>query len=137
MAFTLTFDRFAEYDAGLPGITLDITLKLGHQTADVIAKISTGATDCIFSRLTAEQLGVDIERGELIRFTTATGEFRAYRHEVNISVLGRDLDAAVYFAEDPSFTRNVLGRHGFLDRTVLGLVDYEGRLYLNEYGRTA
>jgi hypothetical protein len=39
----------------------------------------------------------------------------------------------VGFAADEAFQRNVLGRRGFLEQTVLGLVDYEGRLYLRRY----
>ncbi len=73
MPFALSFDESAEYDAGLPGITLQIKLQLAEKTV-------------------------------------------------------------ACFAEDENFNRNVLGRHGFLDRTVLGLVDYEGKLYLNQYG---
>jgi predicted aspartyl protease len=134
VAFTLTFDHFAEYDAGLPGITLEVVLRFGNESVDVIAKIDTGSTDCIFVRSVAERLGIDLESGEPIRFATATGDFQAFRHEITLVVLGREMDTAVYFAQDPAFNRNVLGRHGFLDRTVLGLVDYEGRLYLNKYG---
>jgi hypothetical protein len=36
----------------------------------------------------------------------------------------------VYFAADDSFKRDVLGRHGFLDRMLIGLDDYAGKLYL-------
>jgi len=39
----------------------------------------------------------------------------------------------VYFSADTSFTRNVLGRQGWLDRIKLGLVDYEEKLYLSDY----
>lgn len=39
----------------------------------------------------------------------------------------------IYFADDSSITRNVLGRHGWLDRIVLGIVDYEGKLLLSGY----
>ena len=134
MAFTLTFDRFAEYDAGLRGITLDVILRLGNEEVEIVSKIDTGSTDCIFVRSAAERPGIEIESGERIRSVTATGDFVAFRHEITLVVLGRELDTAVYFAQDTSFKRNVLGRHGFLDRTVLGLVDYEGRLYLNQYG---
>jgi hypothetical protein len=39
----------------------------------------------------------------------------------------------VYFAADAAFSRNVLGRQGWIDRIRLGLVDYEGKLYLSDY----
>jgi len=40
----------------------------------------------------------------------------------------------VYFPEDPSINRNVLGRHGFINRVQLGLIDYEGKLFLSRFG---
>jgi hypothetical protein len=134
MAFTLTFDESTAYDAGLNGITLPVKLKLSDQTVDIPAKIDTGATDCIFARRFAEQLEIDVEAGEQIRFGTATGGFTAYRHDVMLSFLSYEFDVNVCFAGDENFSRNVLGRHGFLDRIVLGLVDYEGKLYLSKYG---
>lgn len=51
-----------------------------------------------------------------------------------LSVSGFELDALVGFAEDDAFQRNVLGRRGFMEQMVLGLVDYEGQLYLSRYG---
>ena len=42
--------------------------------------------------------------------------------------------ALAAFAEDEAFQRNVLGRRGFLEPVILGLVDYEGKLYLSKYG---
>ena len=34
-----------------------------------------------------------------------------------------EFDSLLYFAADPTVTRNVLGSHGWLDRIVLGIVD--------------
>jgi len=39
----------------------------------------------------------------------------------------------VFFAKDESLRRNVLGRHGFLDRVVTGINDCDGKLYLSRY----
>jgi len=38
-----------------------------------------------------------------------------------------------FFPADEEIRRNVLGRFGWLDRVVLGLVDYDGKLYLSRY----
>jgi hypothetical protein len=67
-------------------------------------------------------------------FNTAAGNFEAYGHELTISVLDIETCSKVYFAKEESFTRNVLGRQGWLDRVKLGLIDYEGKLLLSEYG---
>ena len=98
------------------------------------AKVDTGAENCIFERTHAERLGIDVESGNLIIFNTAAGNFAAYGHEVTLSVLSIETYAKVYFAKEESFTRNVLGRQGFLDRVKLGLIDYEGKLLLSAYG---
>ena len=52
---------------------------------------------------------------------------------VTLTVLGIALDTTVYFAAHEQFTRNVLGRQGWLNLVRLGVVDYEGKLYLSHY----
>ena len=115
------------------GITLAVTLRLNHDAVDCDAKIDTGSTFSIFARKVGEDLGLEIESGIKRLVGTVTGTFIVYLREVTLSVLGFELDALVGFASDEEFQRNVLGRRGFLDQTVLGLVDYEGQLYLRRY----
>ncbi|MEW6128086.1 MAG: hypothetical protein AB1757_13685 [Acidobacteriota bacterium] len=78
-------------------------------------------------------MGLTIEQGEPIRIITATGDFLAYRHYVTLKLLDYEFDIGVCFAADDDYNRDVLGRQGFLDRMRLGLVGYEGRLYLSRY----
>lgn len=80
-----------------------------------------------------ELLGFTIEAGMRQVFGTATGSFVAYGHEVILSVADFEFSTFVFFASDAEFRRNVLGRFGWLDRVVMGLVDYEGKLYLTSY----
>lgn len=49
-------------------------------------------------------------------------------------VKGFDFDAMVYFPADDFINRNVPGRHGFINRVQLGLIDYEGKLFLSRFG---
>ena len=98
------------------------------------AKVDTGASLCIFARDLGEQLDLDIESGMRQLVGTVTGTFVVYLHEVNLSVAGLECSVLVGFAEDEGFRRNVLGRRGFLEQITLGLVDYEGQLYLSSYG---
>lgn len=133
MSFTLNFSRFIEYDTGQPGVSLEITLGLVNNSITILAKVDTGSTDCIFARKYGERLGLIIEDGERIRIGTATGGFNAYMHFVTLKVLDYEFNAGVYFIEDENINRSVLGRHGFLDRVKLGLVDYEGKLFLSSY----
>jgi len=134
MNYQMNFSRLVSYDAGLPGITVDVVISLISNSITLKAKLDTGSTNCTFERQYGERLGLDIESGERIRIGTPTGSFIAYRHSVTMNVLDYALDVGVCFAEDASISRNVLGRLGLLDRVNIGLVDYEGKLYLSKYG---
>lgn len=133
MSHQLNFAQLLAYDAGAPGISLTVTLALGLSQVEFPAKIDTGSTFCVFERAWGEALGLIIEDGVRERIGTVTGSFFAFGHSVTLTTAGLEFDALVFFATDESFTRNVLGRFGWLDRVVLGLVDYEGRLYLSRY----
>ena len=131
MTHPLTFSHLVEYDAGQPGIALEVKISRNGHSILVPTKVDTGATHCIFARRFGEQLGLDIETGDPLSIATAAGSFPAFRHEVTLSLFAYDFDAAICFAANESFTRNVLGRKSFLDRVLLGLNDYEGKLYLS------
>jgi hypothetical protein len=131
--YLLNFSDLIKYDTTQPRITLDVKLKFGAAEEKISAKLDTGSTDCIFARKTGESLGLQIEDGTPASIGTATGVFRAYLHQVTITFLNFEFDVYVYFAEEENFKRNILGRVGFFDQIVLGLVDYEGKLFLNRY----
>jgi Aspartyl protease len=133
MSHSLDFETLLAYDVGAPGIIVAVVLELRDQRVSFDAKIDTGADHCIFERKFGEQLGLDNEKGVPQRFGTATGTFLAYGHEVRLQIADITFDSMVFFAADESFTRNVLGRYGWLDRVALGLFDYEGKLYLSPY----
>ncbi len=133
MSHQLTFARLAEYDPGQSSITVTARLNLGELFVACETKIDTGATYCIFKRRIGEELGLDVESGGRQLIRTATGTLMTFRHDVTLQVEGFEFDASVCFAADEAFTRNVLGRYGFLDRMRIGVVDYEGKLYLNYY----
>lgn len=134
MAHQLEFEKLLTYDVGDPGITLQASLKLKEQTLDLQVRVDTGASCCLFERRVGEALGFDIETGMRQLFGTATGTFVGYGHEVMLSVAEFEFDTIVFFPSDAEIRRNILGRFGWLDRVVLGLVDYEGKLYLSRYG---
>lgn len=133
MSVQLSFERLLNYDAGQPGITIAVELRLSRETLHCDAKMDTGSTFCIFARKVGEDLGCQIESGLKRLVSTVTGTFVVYLHQVTLSVAGFELDALVGFAADDAFQRNVLGRRGFMEQMVLGMVDYEGQLYLSRY----
>lgn len=139
MPHTLTFDHLIFYDSGKDGITLRVKLQSGQNALETEAKLDTGATFCIFASELGEGLGLTIENGTKVKISTAAGTFCAFEHEVILSIVDSQARLAfedavsVYFAEDISFSRNVLGRRGLLPKIQLALIDYDGKLYLSKY----
>ena len=131
MPWNLSFSTLAEYDPGQPGINVPVILRLPGREASCLAKVDTGSSDCIFRRFQGELLDLDIEQEDPRDFSTATGSFKAYGHAVTLIVAGMEFDSVVYFAAHEDYNRNVLGRHCWLNSVRLGLIDYEGKLYLN------
>ena len=129
--FTTTY----RYNTLETGINLPTILKLGSLFVKIDAKVDTGATFCVFERIHGENLGLEIESGDFLRMQTATAPFDTFGHTINLSVLGIETESTVYFAKEESFCLNILGRQGFLDRVKLGLIDYEGKLLLSDYGK--
>lgn len=134
MPENITYDKAYEYDTLKSGISVIAEISYGAESRRIKAKIDTGAENCIFERKHGERLGIEIESGRERIFSTATGIFTAYAHELTLAVLDIETVSTVYFAKEESFTRNVLGRQGWLDRVKLGLIDYEGKLLLSAYG---
>lgn len=133
MGYQLDFDRIFRDDLDRDEILLPITLHCGEHRADLEAQIDTGASCCIFRRDLGESLGLDMESGFRQEINTVTGAFTTYGHTVTVSVLGFDFEAVVYFAAAEGFTRNVLGRSGWLDRVRLGIVYPNSEVYLSPH----
>ena len=133
MPVSMEFSFSHHYSSSAEGIEVPVTLGSGGQSVDLIAKLDTGAAHCIFERRYAEMLGINPESGRLQLFRTVTGSFSAYEHEVTLQVLGIAFSTAVFFAQDPTFTRNFLGRAGWLDRLRLAIIDYDRNLYMSAY----
>jgi|NGEPerStandDraft_6_1074524.scaffolds.fasta_scaffold49493_1 predicted aspartyl protease len=133
MPVSLAFDAAHHYADALDGIEVPITLCIGRQSVDLLAKLDTGAAHCIFERKYAEMLGVDVDSGRLQHFRTVAGSFAAYQHELTIQTLGIEFSAVVFFAQDSTFNRNFLGRSGWLDRLRVAIVDYDRLLFVSPY----
>ena len=133
MAYQLDFDLIFRDEVGRDGMFLPVTLLCGEARADLEAQIDTGASCCIFRRDLGESLGLDIENGFRQEINTVTRAFTTYGHTVTVAVLGFDFEAVVYFAGAEGFTRNVLGRSGWLDRVRLGIVYHDSEVYLSPH----
>lgn len=133
MAYEFSFDRRVEYDAAADGIDLPLVLSSDKRRIQLLAKLDTGATHCVFARSIGEVLGFEIEQGERRIFATAIGRFTAYGHWLSITCEGLSTDVLAFFAADPEFQRNVLGRRGWLEQMRLAIIDYDRVLYFSPY----
>lgn len=133
MSYQLTFEQLVSYDLSKEGIFLEVALQLVEEKICFQAKIDTAASYCIFERKHGEALGLDIESGVEVQIGTATGSFIAYGHYLRLSVLSEEFDTMVYFAAPEEFNKNVLGRRGWLDLVIIGIIDYEEKLYFSRY----
>lgn len=104
---------------------------MGDDSVTLDAKIDSGSTYCVFERRHGERLGIEIEKVLSERIGTASGSFQAFAHQLTLNVEGYEFDVTVYFAQDENFNRNVLGRHGWLDRMIIAINGYDGKLYLS------
>jgi hypothetical protein len=132
MVYQLSFERLIQ-NKFKDSVVLPVLLRLGERTTSFDAQIDTGASLCIFRRDLGEDLGIEIKTGLREQINTVTGSFIAYGHQLTLSVLELDFEAYVYFAADEQFTRNVLGRTGWLDRVKLGIVYHDSEVYLSRY----
>ena len=136
MSHPLTFQERREYSSVSPHphISIPVSLSVGSERVDLLAKIDTGAPYCVFERLYGERLGLDLERGIRLGFTTTTGgAFTAYGHTVSLETFGFTHECVVYFQEDETVPRNLLGMLGWIDRFRLGLIDHDSLLFLSRY----
>ena len=133
MYYELVFEKLVNFDIDKAGISINVELRLGRDSVNFEASIDTGASFCIFAREYGEKLDIFIEEGFLRYFNTTTGNFRAYGHGVTLITEGFAFDSQVFFAADESFQTNVLGRRGWLNRVIIGINDYDGKLYLSRY----
>ena len=105
MIHELRFSARHSYDSKLDGITVHAVLKSAEKTVEVLAKIDTGAANCLFAHEIGEALGLRVEDGVRQTFRTANSWFEAYAHEMSLEVLGVVTLATVYFFADPGICK--------------------------------
>jgi len=121
------------YESTEAGIVIPVYLMQSDRNVRVEARLDTGAASCLFERVQAELLEIDIEVGVPQRFRTVTGSFVAFGHEVTLRTYDLEWSSIVYFHESSTFHGNFLGRAGWLDRIRLGLVHYDQQIFIESY----
>jgi len=87
LAFQISFARQHCYAGPGDSISLPVELICCRQRVQLFASLDTGAAYCVFRRIYAEALGLEVERGVPMSFATANSRFEAFGHEVTISTL--------------------------------------------------
>lgn len=121
------------YPSQVDGIRIPVTLQVSGKELEILAFVDTGATYCLFQREYADLLGLDLEAGHRLIFSTVAGTVEAFGHTITMEFLGIVLEATVFFFANERIQKNVLGRNGWLNRIRLGLVDYEQQMFLAPY----
>ncbi len=131
MSHQLTFAVKHNYDSLEIGITIKAILHRGGVFTICDAKVDTGSEFCLFGCEVGEELDIDIESGYRKNLSTLSGNLSAFGHSVELETLGLKFDSLVYFAQDYSLNRNLLGRQGWLQLVKIGLDDYRNEFYLS------
>ncbi|MBI4908393.1 MAG: hypothetical protein HY820_32510 [Acidobacteria bacterium] len=124
MSHTVYYDWLELYSQASGGITIPVVLRSARSIQVVArAKVDTGAEYCVFSRIHAEYLELDVEAGTPLTLSTVAGSCPVFGHELTLVVMGMELHGTYYFFQDESIRKDVLGRNGWLNRVRIGVDD--------------
>ncbi|NOT60808.1 MAG: hypothetical protein HOP19_11365 [Acidobacteria bacterium] len=127
----LTFSLAFHYADDASGIIIPMAVRFAGYAIETKATVDPGATVCLFKREHGEELGIPIERGELITLGTLGRPIQAYGHEIVLQTGDIAFESIVYFAKAHGLKRNLLGRQGWARKILLGINDDDCMLYLN------
>ena len=131
MSYELNFATKYIYDSTKVGITAKVTLRRNDLFVSINAKIDTGSEFCLFGRKYGESLDIEIETGSQKNLSTLAGNLSAFGHYIELETFGLKFDSLVYFAQDYSLNRNLLGRQGWLQLIKFDWDDYRSEIYIS------
>ncbi len=103
----------------LPMIEVEMVHK--NNIISVWALIDTGADYSIFPREVAEELGITVEKGEMIVLDGAGGSIVAYLHPLKVRFCEKEVDIKACFSEKENIPENILGRKDVINNFQLTL----------------
>jgi hypothetical protein len=96
---------------------IPVTVSTGKiEKYDTTALIDSGATVSIFRTDIANQLKIDIKKGEKISLGGVGGKIKGYVHELKAEIGNKFFKIPVVFSFEYSVSFNLLGRSGFFDQ---------------------
>jgi hypothetical protein len=99
----IEFSRTRSYLPAGDGISLPVFLNSGAERVKLLAYVDTGASHCLFERMQAELLDLNVEAGDPMAFRTAAGHvdfglFQRVSHVQDARDVGRRDDEREDFA---------------------------------------
>lgn len=88
----------------------------GKKTIDSSALVDSGATVSIFRTEVANDLGLEIEKGEEIYLGGVGGRIKGYIHKLEIETADRKFFCPIVFSHEYFVSFNLLGRQEFFKR---------------------
>ena len=113
---------------------MPVILSIGEEAIGLTARVDTGFTFCVSTRLRRSARNRYRKRSARA-FGTVTGGFNAFGHALTLNTLGYSLN--VMSLRNSLSPETFSAARGWLDQVRLGLVEYEGKLYLAGYDPTA
>ncbi len=80
------------------------------------ALIDSGATISVFKVELAEQLGIEVEKGEETYLGGVGGRIKGYIHKLEVEIAGIRFVCPVVFSHEYTVSFNLLGRSKFFER---------------------
>lgn len=120
------------YRKHLSGCYPIVPLALAHKQkqVEVYALIDSGATTSIFRPEVAEELDLEIEKGEEIYLTGVGGRIKGYLHNLKIKVAGKEFISPIIFSYEYTVSLNLLGREGFFKNFLVVFDEKSGKVEL-------
>jgi hypothetical protein len=78
------------------------------------AIIDSGSSGCIFHASIGRAIGLDIEKGEVLRTLGIAGSAREFLHDISLSVAGEIIATRAGFSDDLPIA-GILGMKGFFE----------------------
>jgi hypothetical protein len=109
---------------------LQVRLRTGTNQSNVVGLVDTGATDCLFDRDVADDLGITVTDSNVTReyFGVGGQSLTAHIHPIQLQIHGFSewIQMDVGFIND-QLPYQILGQSGFFDSYEISFQRYRGR----------
>ena len=102
---------------------------------DTLAYLDSGASVSLFRNDIANQMNIDIEKGEKIHLEGISGKITVYIHELKLIVDNIEFMLKVGFSEEYVASFNLLGRENFFSNFLITFDETKKKIILETTGK--